>query len=100
MIRRILKSFNDGTYLVEYEDRDSAVLPLTEDQVNAFTLKDEMSEMFPHLDFEIDELNGLTWQNREIRCTAERTNALKVLALAEFHSCNDYNYFYANYLFS
>jgi len=96
MIRRILKSFNDGTYLVEYEDRDSAVLSLDEGQVQALNLREDLARMFPHLEFEIED-DLLLWHGGDIHCTAERENALKTIALAEFHFCNDYDYFYKNY---
>lgn len=97
MIRRILKNFNDGTYLVEQSDQDSVILPLTEEQVQAFNLKEELSEMFPHLEFQVDG-NTLSWHGGDIHCTAERDNALKTIALAEFHFCENYDYFYKNYI--
>lgn len=97
MIRRILKNFNDGTYLVEQSDQDSVILPLTEEQVQAFNLKEELSEMFPHLEFQVDG-NILSWHGGDIHCTAERDNALKTIALAEFHFCENYDYFYKNYI--
>jgi len=58
--------------------------------------EEDLARMFPHLEFEIED-DLLLWHGGDIHCTAERENALKTIALAEFHFCNDYDYFYKNY---